>query len=135
MVYAIQPADEQIFPGQDMSFLAFSTATPKERKDARSKARRASEFLKAMSHEARLLILCMLAERETSVSEIEAHMDMPQAAVSQQLARLRLDGLVTTRREGRNIYYALASDEVKTLIGTLHDLFCKPQRSAPRRRH
>jgi DNA-binding transcriptional ArsR family regulator len=131
----MQPAEYQFFPGHSMSLLAFSTATPKERKEARNQARRASAFLKAMSHEGRLLILCMLAEQEKTVSEIEDVMDMPQAAVSQQLARLRLDGLVTTRREGRNIYYALASGEVKTLIGTLHDLFCRPPRSTPRRRH
>ena len=118
-----------------MSFLEFSTATANERKDARAQARKASEFLKALSHENRLLILCLLVEREKSVTEIEDSMEMPQAAVSQQLARLRLDGLVTTRREGRNIYYSLASDEVKTVIGTLHTLFCGPQRGAPRRRH
>jgi DNA-binding transcriptional ArsR family regulator len=118
-----------------MSLLEFSTATAKERKHARAQARRASEFLKALSHEARLLILCMLVEREMSVSEIEEHMDMPQAAVSQQLARLRLDGLVKARREGRNIYYSLSGEEVTALIGTLHNLFCAPERRAPRRRH
>lgn len=119
-----------------MSFLEFATATTaRERKGARAQARKASAFLKALTHEGRLLILCLLAEREASVSEIEERMDMPQAAVSQQLARLRLDGLVTTRRDGRNIYYALASAEVKTLIDTLHSLFCAPERGTPRRKH
>jgi DNA-binding transcriptional ArsR family regulator len=120
---------------QHMSFLEFSTATAKKRKDARDQARKASEFLKALTHESRLLMLCLLVEGEKSVTEIEDSMEMAQAAVSQQLSRLRLDGLVTTRREGRNIYYSLASDEVKTLIGTLQALFCAPRRKAPRRKH
>lgn len=115
-----------------MSLLEFSTTTSKERKQAMVQARKASELLKALSHEGRLLILCLLVERQKSVSEIEEFMDMPQAAVSQHLARLRLDGLVEARREGRNIYYSLASGEVKAVIGTLHDLFCKPQGGAVR---
>ena len=118
-----------------MSFLEFANANAKERKGARAQARKASTFLKALTHEDRLLILCLLAEREATVSEIEALMDLPQAAVSQQLARLRLDRLVTTRREGRSIYYVLASAEVKTLIVTLHNLFCARPRSTPRRKH
>ncbi len=118
-----------------MSLLEFSTVTGKDRKEAMAQARKASELLKALSHEGRLLILCLLAEREKSVSEIEELMDMPQAAVSQHLARLRLDGLVDARREGRNIYYSLASKEVTAVIRTLHSLFCKPQRGAGRGRH
>jgi DNA-binding transcriptional ArsR family regulator len=118
-----------------MSFLEFSTATAKQRREARAQARLASDFLKAMSHEGRLLILCLLVDGEVSVSEIEAKLDMPQAAVSQQLARLRLDGLVEARRDGRNIYYALARPEVMELIETLSDLFCKTERRARRGKH
>lgn len=91
-------------------------------------AKKASDLLKAMSHETRLMILCLLSEDERSVGDIEAILSMPQAAVSQQLARLRLDRLVVTRREGRTIYYSLANDEVTSLIGTLYDLFCAPVR-------
>lgn len=91
-------------------------------------AREASELLKALSHETRLLILCLLSEGEKSVSELEDIMKMPQAAVSQQLARLRLDGLVNARREGRMIYYTIADDEVSSVVETLYDLFCKPVR-------
>ena len=87
-------------------------------------ARKASDLLKALSHESRLLILCLLAEGEKSVSELEESMKMPQAAVSQQLARLRFDRLVHTRREGRVIYYSIASAEVSSVIETLYDLFC-----------
>jgi DNA-binding transcriptional ArsR family regulator len=88
-------------------------------------ARKASELLKALSHEARLVILCILSEGEKSVSELEEILSMPQAAVSQQLARLRFDRLVSTRREGRMIFYSIVDEEVSTLIGTMYELFCK----------
>lgn len=117
-----------------MSILDFSTVSGRERRDLIVKARRATDMLKALSHEGRLLILCLLSDGEKSVSEIEELMDMPQAAVSQQLARLRLDGLVTARREGRSIYYSLASKYVTRLISTLHDMLRAAPRP-PRRRH
>lgn len=92
-------------------------------------ARKASDLLKALSHESRLLILCLLVEGEKSVSELEDIMKMPQAAVSQQLARLRFDRLVNTRREGRVIYYSIMSAEVSSVISTLYELFCAPVRN------
>jgi len=91
-------------------------------------ARKASELLKALSHETRLLILCILSEGEKSVSELEAVLSMPQAAVSQQLARLRIDGLVKARREGRSIYYSIAGSDVSSVVETLYELFCTPVR-------
>jgi DNA-binding transcriptional ArsR family regulator len=119
---------------QKMSLLDFPTATGKRRKDLIARARKTTGFLKALSHEARILILCLLADGEKSVSEIEDVMKMAQAAVSQQLARLRRDGIVAARRDGRNIYYSLASDDVAALIVALHELGEKPGRPAPRRR-
>lgn len=91
-------------------------------------ARKASDLLKALSHEVRLVILCLLSEGEKSVSELEEILTMPQAAVSQQLARLRLEGLVQSRREGRMIYYCLMDDEVSSIIESLYELFCKDVR-------
>jgi len=92
-------------------------------------AKRASEFLKALAHESRLVILCILARGEKSVSELEEELGLRQPTVSQQLARLRADGLVATRREGKVIYYSLASDEARTIIGAIYDVFCrKPRR-------
>jgi DNA-binding transcriptional ArsR family regulator len=91
-------------------------------------AQQASEFLKALSHEVRLLILCFLMDGEKSVSEIERMLRLRQPAVSQQLARLRTDGLVETRRDGKNIYYSLARNEVRDLIAVLHEAFCRPRR-------
>lgn len=117
-----------------MSFLAFSNATAKQRREARAQARIASELLKAMSHEGRLLMLCLLAKGETAVSEIEVKLEMPQAAVSQQLARLRLDGLVASRRDGRNIYYAVARPEVTALLGALDGLLSRSDQRPARAR-
>ncbi len=99
-------------------------SSPEEVKKLFEQAREASELLKALSHETRLLILCLLTEGEKSVTELEETMTMTQAAVSQQLARLRFDRLVSTRREGRVIYYSIASDEVSNIINQLYDLFC-----------
>jgi len=117
-----------------MSILDFSAASGKERKVLIAKARQATDMLKALSHEGRLLILCLLADGERSVSEIEQAMAMPQAAVSQQLARLRQDGLVTARREGRSIYYTIASKNVTKLISALHDMLQGQDRAPQHRR-
>jgi DNA-binding transcriptional ArsR family regulator len=89
------------------------------------KARNASEFLKAMAHETRLLLLCYLAERERSVTELENILSMRQPTVSQQLARLRLDGLVTTRREGKTIYYSIGDEKLRRVIAVIYDIFCR----------
>lgn len=89
-----------------------------------TQARKASDLLKALSHETRLLILCILSEGEKSVSELEEILSMPQATVSQQLARLRSDGLVEARRDGRMIHYSIVNHEVASVVGTLYDLFC-----------
>ncbi len=91
-------------------------------------AKRASDFLKALAHESRLIILCILAEGEKSVSELERELDLRQPTVSQQLARLRADGLVSSRRDGKAVYYSLASNEARTIIGAIYDVFCKKAR-------
>jgi DNA-binding transcriptional ArsR family regulator len=93
-------------------------------------AKRASDFLKALAHETRLLMLCILAEGDKSVGELEKILDLRQPTVSQQLARLRADGLVATRRDGKTIYYSLASAEARGVIGAIYDAFC---RKAPKR--
>lgn len=90
------------------------------------KAEDAANFLKALSHEGRLMILCHLTTGEKSVTELEALLDSRQAAVSQQLARLRLEGLVTCRREGKAIYYSLSDPRARVLIDVIYDMFCKP---------
>lgn len=91
-------------------------------------AKRASDFLKALAHESRLMILCFLSEGEKSVSELEELLNLRQPTVSQQLARLRADELVTTRRDGKTVYYNLASEEARIVIGAIYEVFCKKAR-------
>jgi DNA-binding transcriptional ArsR family regulator len=91
-------------------------------------ARQASEFLKALAHEARLMILCLLIDGEKSVTEIEHSLQLRQPAVSQQLARLRSDELVEARRDGKNMYYSLARTEAREVIEALHRAFCARRR-------
>ncbi|TRD15151.1 ArsR/SmtB family transcription factor [Palleronia caenipelagi] len=87
-------------------------------------AQRAAGFLKALAHEGRLMILCHLATGEKSVTELEDLIEARQSAVSQQLSRLRLEGLVTPRREGKAIFYSLTDDKPRQVIELLHSLFC-----------
>ena len=88
------------------------------------KARRAGDFLKALAHENRLMILCILSQGEKSVSDLEQMLSLRQPTVSQQLARLRADGLVATRRDGKTIYYSLASEEARVVVGAVYEMFC-----------
>lgn len=85
-------------------------------------ADRAAGFLKALSHEGRLMILCHLAGGEKSVTELEGLLGQRQAAVSQQLARLRLEGLVNTRRDGKAIFYRIEDGRVMALLRLLPGL-------------
>jgi DNA-binding transcriptional ArsR family regulator len=90
-----------------------------------AKARQASDFLKSLAHEGRLMILCILCAGEKSVHELEHLLAQRQPTVSQQLARLRTDGLVRTRRDGKAVYYSIASEDVRTIIDAVHKVFCK----------
>ena len=93
-------------------------------------AREASEFLKALAHEGRLMILCHLADGERSVTELERLLSQRQAAVSQQLARLRLEGLVSTRRDGKTVFYSLADERTRRIVCVVLDLFEAPAKAA-----
>lgn len=88
-------------------------------------AQDAANFLKAISHEGRLMILCHLATGEKSVTELEDLLSARQAAVSQQLSRLRLEGLVKPRRDGKAIYYSLTDDRPRKIMEVVYELFCK----------
>ena len=87
-------------------------------------AGRAAELMKALSNEKRLMILCQLAEVEKTVGRLSEDLGLRQAAVSQQLALLRKDGLVAARRDGRSIHYSLAGGEGRAVIALLYQLFC-----------
>ena len=88
-------------------------------------AKSASTLLKALSNENRLRLLCLLAEGEKSVSELEALLGLRQPAVSQQLARLRADDLVSCRRDGKIVHYALASRPAERVMTLLHEIYCQ----------
>ena len=92
-------------------------------------ARNATNFLKALAHEGRLMLLCHLASGEKSVTELEDLLSARQAAVSQQLARLRLEGLVEFRRDGKAMYYRLHDDRARRMIEMVYDMFCNPDKA------
>lgn len=85
---------------------------------------KAASFLKALAHEGRLLILCHLSTGEKSVSELEQFLSQRQAAVSQQLARLRMEGLVRARRDGKVIYYSISDPKAVRTVGLMYEMFC-----------
>ncbi len=94
--------------------------------DMMESATQAANLLKALAHQGRLMILCHLSSGEKSVTEMENLLGWRQAAVSQQLARLRLDGLVSTRREGKTIYYSLADDKAARVVALMYEMYCAP---------
>ena len=98
---------------------------PEDMDKMASNAVRAANFLKAISHEGRLMILCYLASGEKSVTDLEELLSARQAAVSQQLSRLRMEGLVTPRREGKVIYYSLTDKRSTQIMEVVYDLFCR----------
>ena len=107
-----------------MNMHAMAEMDPKLLEEMQSNAQKATEFLKALAHEGRLMILCHLATGEKSVTELEDLLNARQAAVSQQLARLRHGGFVTCRREGKAMYYTLPEGSVRDMIGILYEMFC-----------
>ncbi len=92
-------------------------------------ARRATDFLKALAHEGRLMILCHLVSGEKSVTELEDLLRARQSAVSQHLARLRFEGLVESRRDGKAIYYRLSDDKAKQMLELVYSMFCGQEKA------
>lgn len=90
----------------------------------RAHAGDAARLLRALANDKRLMLLCLLFGGERSVGELNARVDLSQSALSQHLAVLRNDGLVTTRREGQTILYALADGPAQRVIETLHGIYC-----------
>jgi DNA-binding transcriptional ArsR family regulator len=84
----------------------------------------AAGLMKALGNESRLIILCMLADRERSVGELNETIPLSQSALSQQLARLRQQGIVRTRRESQTIFYSLADGPAEKVIHLLHETYC-----------
>jgi ArsR family transcriptional regulator, virulence genes transcriptional regulator len=95
--------------------------------DLRDNATQAARLLRALSNENRLLLLCLLYEGERTVGELNESLPLSQSALSQHLAVLRDEELVSTRRSGQSIYYGLASSPAQRVIETLHAIYC-PER-------
>lgn len=93
-----------------------------------AKAGEAAALLKALAHEARLMVLCQLLDGEHSAGTLQEASGLSQSALSQHLARLREEGLVTTRREAQTIYYRLADPNVARVLNTLAAIYCPPKR-------
>lgn len=84
----------------------------------------AAALLKALSNESRLLILCNLVSGEKSVGELNERIPLSQSALSQHLARLRKDELVTIRKEAQTVYYRISSPEAEKVIEVLYNAYC-----------
>ena len=96
----------------------------------------ASALLKALANRHRLLIMCQLTEQERSVGELAEFLKIRDSTVSQHLALLRKDGLVSARRDGQTIWYSIGSDQARELVRTLYKVYCAPVSActpAPRR--
>ena len=92
--------------------------------DMQSAADDATELLKALSNRHRLMIVCQLVERERSVGELAAALGIRDSTVSQHLALLRKDGLVTARRDGKTIWYSISSVPARAVLETLYGVYC-----------
>ena len=90
----------------------------------RAAAGEAVAALKALGNPERLLLLCQLSQGELSVIELEAALDIHQPTLSQQLGVLRREGMVQTRRDGKNVIYRIADERLLTLLQTLYTLYC-----------
>ena len=80
--------------------------------------------LKLLANEDRLLLLCQLSQGEMCVSDLEAQLDIHQPTLSQQLGVLRTEGVVTTRRQGKNIFYSVADPALLEILAVLYRIYC-----------
>ena len=90
----------------------------------RCAAENAVAALKLLANPERLLLLCQLSQGEFSVSELEEQLDIHQPTLSQQLGVLRNQGVVATRREGKNIFYSVADPAMLEILTVLYRLYC-----------
>lgn len=95
-------------------------------------ADQASELLKALANRHRLLIICQLIDGERSVGELAEFLSLRDSTVSQHLALLRKDGLVSARREAQTVFYSIASEPAREVLKTLYQAFCTPKSARTR---
>lgn len=90
----------------------------------RQAAGEAVSALKVLANEDRLLLLCQLSQQEMCVSELEEQLDIRQPTLSQQLGVLRNEGVVSTRRDGKRIYYRVADARLLDMLDLMYRLYC-----------
>lgn len=93
--------------------------------DMKKQATQASGFLKSLANPNRLMLLCLLTQGEMCVSEIHNHLDISQTALSQHLARLREEDIVTYRRDHRTLYYSIKNPYVAEIVNVLYKIYCQ----------
>jgi len=103
--------------------------TPLEMDAMRDAADSACALMKVLANPDRMLLLCQLAEGEKNVGELQQALGIVQPTLSQQLAVLREEELVETRREGKNIYYRIASPQALAVLEVLYEQYCTPART------
>jgi DNA-binding transcriptional ArsR family regulator len=96
-------------------------------KDLNEAAEEASNFLKSLGNAHRLRLLCLMMEKERPVGDLAEAVGLAQSAVSQHLARMRQEGLISSRRDGQTIYYQLSDKRATKLLKLLESLFCEPK--------
>ena len=94
------------------------------RERMRPHAEAAADLLRALANEQRLLVLCMLADAEMTVGELNAALPLSQSALSQHLAVLRESGIVATRKQGLSVYYSMKPGPAARVVATLHSIYC-----------
>jgi DNA-binding transcriptional ArsR family regulator len=119
------PGDEERATPCAPTAQARAVALPTDLTDLEPKAEAAAELLAAMANAKRLLVLCALMQGERQVGDLASLVGLNVSATSQHLARMRLQRLVGTRREGQAIFYRLESDEIRAILTTLHGAFCR----------
>lgn len=98
------------------------------------KADEVATLLRAIANENRLLILCRLVtSREESVGRLAEMVGLSQSALSQHLARMRAEGLVTFRRDGQTLWYRIADPRLERLFAAMHEIFCDDAANARRK--
>lgn len=125
------PSKQDAANGDDLGAQAKTSAIASDlASQMQASATKASQLLKSLSHPDRLLLLCQLTQGEYCVGELESLVGVGQPSLSQQLGILRKDKLVTTRREGKQIYYSIASDDALAVLQLLYERFCETKGAA-----
>jgi DNA-binding transcriptional ArsR family regulator len=110
--------------GKEANGIAMTDSTTIDARKMANAAQKASELMKTLGHKDRLMVLCHLASGEKSVGELASLLDIPQSPLSQHLARMRKESLVSTRREAQTIYYSISSGKAGRMVELMHELYC-----------